>query len=161
MLLVVQAVLNGESRALRTDWIGFQRHVGQHALSDRAAQITLTTGETIKAVFLRTEDSGLVVRANRKTRQWKTKEGEALVPRALVSGVKFTGKMGHGGLIGGLAGLGAGAGVAAAAAKSVGEGNCEGGSCGAVVLVVPLLAIAGYFIGRSTSKPAPSFVIEH
>ena len=95
ILLAVQSVLDGESADIKTDWNGFQRQIGQLALLNRTAKLALTTGETVKAVFLRADDSGLVVRANRKTRQWNTREGESVVPRALVSGVRFTGKLGH------------------------------------------------------------------
>lgn len=157
-LLLIQTVSASESVRTTTDWNGFQQQVTQRRLHNRTAWISLTTGDTVKVFFLRAAADGLVVQANRKTRQWTTKAGESMVPRDLVSAVRFTGRIGRGGLIGGLAGLGAGAGIAAAAAANGGS-CCEGSTGGAVLLAIPALAGAGYLIGRAMGQPAPSFVI--
>ena len=60
-------------------------------------------------------------------------------------------------MMGGLAGLGAGGAVTAAVASGAG-GDSDGGSTAAIgaVLMIPVAGVAGYFIGRSMDKPAPS-----
>jgi hypothetical protein len=160
VLLAAQAVWAAEPAVTKVDWNGFRQQVAKHKLNNRKISITLATGDTVRTNFVRVADDGLVVRANRATREWATAGGESMVPRALVSGVRFHGKAGRRGLIGFLAGLGSGAGITAAAATTMDGGSCEGGSCGFVVLLVPVLATAGYFIGRAASPSAPSFVIE-
>jgi len=160
VLLGVQAVSAAEPVVARTDWNGFQRQVTQRRLNNRTARISLTTGEEIKAVVLKTNQDGLVVEANRKTGPWNTSGGQAVVPKGVISIVKFTGKTGHGGMIGGLAGLAAGGAIAGAGASSQ-AGNCEGGACGIILLAIPAFGVAGYLIGRAVSAPAPTFVIEH
>lgn len=146
--------------AIKTTWSGFQQQATRQKLSSRAARISLDTGGEFKATFLRAEDDGLVVRANKQTRRWATSRGEAKIPRDSVSGIRFTGKVGRGGLIGGLAGLGAGAGIVAALASSWSSGDCEGNSCGGVLLLIPVLAVVGYFAGHAVDKRAPAFLIE-
>jgi hypothetical protein len=158
VLLGVPAVSETESAETKTEWNGFRQQVSQCQLNNRTAWISLTTGCAIKAVFLRASNDGLVVKANRKTKQWTTGKGEAMVPRGLVTGVKLTGKVSQGGLIGGLAGMGAGAGVTAAGAMS--GGACEGSACGGALLIIPVLAAAGYFIGHAISGSRLSYVIE-
>src|SRR5215470_5434372 len=108
VLLVVQLIWAEEAPRIKTDWKGFQQQVTRHKLGNRRARISLTTGETISTFFLNTSDDGLVVQADKNTRKWAMKEGNALVPRMIVSGVQFRGKVGRGGFIGGMAGLGAG-----------------------------------------------------
>jgi hypothetical protein len=56
--------------------------------------------------------------------------------------------------------LGGGAAATAGAASGMSGGNCEGGACGAVLLLIPVAAVGGWLIGRATAKPAPVFVIE-
>ena len=40
------------------------------------------------------------------------------------------------------------------------HGSCEGGSCGAVLLMIPVLAAAGYLARHFMDQPAPWFEIE-
>jgi hypothetical protein len=157
-LLVVQVFWAAEAQRIETNWSGFQQQVTRRRLDNRKARISLTNGDTISAFFLNASDNGLIVRADRNTQQWATTSDKALLPRSIVSRVEFSGKVGRGGLIGGLAGLGAGAGAVAAAASAE-EGTCEGSACGVVLLLIPALAVGGYLIGRATNKPAPLFNI--
>ena len=159
LLLVVQLIWAKETPRIKTDWKGFQQQVARHKLGNRKALVSLITGETISTFFLNASDEGLVVQSDKNTRKWAMKEGNALVPRTIVSGVEFRGKIGRGGVIGGLTGLGAGAGAAAAAVSSA-RGNCEGVSCLGGLVLIPVLAIGGYFIGHAADKRAPSFIIE-
>jgi hypothetical protein len=160
VFLTVQALTAAES-AVKTTWSGFQEQVIRLKLNKRAAWISVSGGTKFKATFLRAEDGGMVVKTNQETKRWATQDGEAMISRDSVQTVRFTGKIGRRGLIGGLAGLGAGAGVAGAAAANGGGGNCEGGACGAALLVIPMLAGLGYLVGHALDKPAPSFIIEH
>jgi RNase P/RNase MRP subunit p29 len=157
--LAVEAVSAAEPSVLKLDWDNFQRQVAERKLNNRKALIGLTTGDVVEAHLLHAGDEGLVVKSNRATKQWATAKGEAMLPRAVVSAVTFRGKVGRRGLIGGLAGLGAGAGIAAASATTMDGGSCEGGSCGIVVVAVPVLAVAGWFIGHAANPSAPSFLI--
>ena len=160
VLLVVQVISAEEVARIKTDWSGFQQQVARRTLDNRKARVSLSTGETLNTFVFSTSDDGLVVQTDRYTRRWATKGGKALVPRTIIIGVEFRGRVGRGGLIGGLAGLGAGAGAAAAAASAE-DGKCEGATCGGTLVFIPLLAVGGYFIGRVASKNAPSFIIEH
>ena len=85
---------------------------------------------------------------------------EALLPRRTISSVRFEGRVGKSGPIGGLAGLAAGGAIAGVAASSGEGGSCEGSSCGGVLLLIPVAAVGGWLIGRATQKPAPVFLIE-
>ncbi len=149
-----------ERPSVTTDWAGFREQVAQRKLRNRSVRIVLASGSEIKATLTRVEENGIMVRLNRATKQWATGKEEAVLPRQAVSSVAFVGKVGRGGLIGGLVGLGAGAAIAGAAAAAEGGGTCEGGSCGAVLLLIPVLAVGGWLIGRATEKPAPVFVIQ-
>ena len=160
MLMVTDLAAAGEEVAVKTNWTGFQEQVAQRKLRNRGARISLASGGEIKTILMRVEGNGIVVGLNRATRQWASGKEEATVPRQAVSSVRFGGKTGRGGLIGGLAGLGAGAAATAGAAAGMSGGNCEGSSCGAVLLLIPVAAVGGWLVGRATEKPAPVFVIE-
>jgi hypothetical protein len=167
ILAVLVAVVMGNDFAMgadrlviKTDWAGLREQVAQRKLKDRGAQISLTSGVEINTILIRVEENGIVVRSNRATQQWTSGKGEALLPRPTVASVYFRGKVGKGGLIGGLAGLGVGAALAGAAAKSMEGGGCEGDACAAVVVLIPIVALGGWLVGRATEKPAPVFVIQ-
>jgi len=119
----------------------------------------LASGDEIKAGLIRVAENGLVVSSNRATKQWLSSKGEATVPREAIFSVRFDGRVGRGGLIGGLVGLGAGAAVTGVLARAE-SGTCEGSGCGMVVLLIPLAAVTGWLIGRTTAQPAPMFEIQ-
>jgi hypothetical protein len=160
VLWVVQAMPAAEPVAVRTDWKGFREQVAQRKLKSRGVRISMVSGGEVKADFLRVAENGLVVKSNSKTKQWASGKEEATVPREVISMVRFGGKVGRGGLIGGLLGLATGAAITGAVAASMGGGECEGGACGAVIVLIPLLAGAGYLIGHAMDQPAPIFVLE-
>jgi hypothetical protein len=160
VLLVAEAMPAAEPVAVRTDWKGFQEQVAQRKLKNRRVWISVNSGGEIKATFLRVAENGLVVMPNGATKQWSPGKAEATVPRDVIGMVRFGGKVGRRGLIGGLVGLGVGAAITGATAASMGGGECEGGACGAVAIVIPLFAVAGYLIGHALDKPAPFFVLE-
>jgi hypothetical protein len=160
VLLVAEAMPAAEPVAVRTDWKGFREQVAQRNLKNRRVWIYVNPGGEIKATFLGVAESGLVVRSNRATKQWSSGKEEATVPQNVIGTVRFGGKAGRRGLIGGLVGLGVGAAITGATAASMGGGECEGGACGAVAIVIPLFAVAGYFIGHALDKPVPVFVLE-
>lgn len=101
VLLVVQALPAAEP-AVKTTWSEFQQQVTQGRLNNRAARISTSAGDQFNTVFLGAVADFLVVTADRKTKQWATKNGEATIPRDSVSTVRFSGKTGRRGLIGGL-----------------------------------------------------------
>ena len=129
---------------------------GAQRLNNRAVWSSLRTGERIKLFLKKTSEDGLVVHANGRTKEWNLGKGEAKVPRAMIQSVRFTGKVGRGGLIGGLAGLGAGGALIGAAATGESEGYVRAAS-----LLAPILfGVAGYFVGSVFSPSAPAFVFE-
>jgi len=140
--------------------VGSSLQVAQGKLRNRTAYISLAWGAEIKTFLKRVEENGDLADLNRATKRWASGKEEATVPREVISSVRFGGKVGRGGLIGGLVGLGAGAAATAGAAAGMGGGSCEGGSCGAVLLLIPLAAVGGWLVGRATEKSAPMFVIQ-
>jgi hypothetical protein len=157
VLLAGQTLFAAERSAVRTDWNGFREQVAQLKLKNRDARIGLTAGADIKALFVRAEENGVVVRLDRALRQWKISETEAMVPRDSVASVRFGGRIGHRGLIGGLAGLGLGAALGAAAT----QGNNIGApvtALGAVAFSIGL-GLLGYNVGHFSDRRAPSFFI--
>ncbi len=159
MLMVSNLAMAAEAAVVKTNWSGFQKEVRRLNFHERGARISLVSGGEIKVLFMRVEDQGIVVRLNRATSQWKSGAQEATVPRDAVAGVRFSGKIGKKGLIGGLVGLGLGALTAGLSVAGDG-GNCEGGACGAGLVLIPLGAVGGYLLGYAKNRPAPVFVIE-
>jgi len=161
--LVLVAILSSDSafaaerELLTLDWTHFRREVENRKLLNRTARIVLTEGGEFKALVRKIEEDGIIVMANRSTRAWAAGGQNAKIPRDLVASIRFNGRTGKGGLIGGLAGLGASAAIVGGTAGTV---DCEGAACGAVLLYIPICALAGYLIGRVTMKPAPAFRIE-
>ena len=160
LLIVTELVAAREGMVVKTNWSGFRGQVTQRKLENRSVWISLPSGDEIKCRLTRVGENGIVVRSNRATKHWTSGKGEATVPRDAISSVRFGGKVGKGGLIGGLVGLGAGAAVTGAVAAGMGGGACEGPSCGAVMVLIPLAAVGGWLVGRATAKSAPVFVIQ-
>lgn len=150
-----------DRETIRADWNGFRGQVSDRGLKGRSARVELASGAEVHSKVLDAVANGLVVNANRSARQWKTGDGTALIPLDQIRKVRFDGRLGHGGLLG-LA-LGAGAGAAVAGATVAQTDITEGIG----VILLPIIgvavtvggAIAGYFIGKSASRPAPEFVI--
>lgn len=145
---------------IRTDWGGFQQAVATRKLADRSVQITLVSGGEFKTRLRSVSDSGLAVRATRETKQWAAGKKDANIPRDQIRSLRFSGRVGHRGLIGAGVGLGAGVATAVAITKSI---SCD--EIGCLVLVAPAVAIpvtgavAGYFIGRATAPQLPEFIL--
>lgn len=165
VLLVGQSVIAAEPTVTKTNWTGFQGRVALLKLEERRALILLNTGSEVKAFVLRAEEIGLLVRRNKATNQWATGPKEAMLPRDIISSVRFTGKMGRHGLLGGLAGAGAGLAIIAGVVAASGGIQTESAASMVAVLLSPVWVVAGtvagYHIGRAADKPAPTFIIEH
>jgi hypothetical protein len=167
LAVAVAAILCAEPLAaatrevIKTDWNRFQEEVSLGKLAGRSVLIRLSGGGEIKTKLLYVTDAALLVRATRSTRQWNPADGRAQIPKDKVASVRFTGRTGHGGLIGGLAGSGVGAGVGAAIANSIDVYE------GPAVVVPPIAAagtailggLAGFFIGRHMGREAPEFIL--
>ncbi len=164
-LVVAGPVGAAQREVVKTDWSGFVQQVAARKLQNRMVRITLAGGGETRTKLLAVADSGLVVRATPPTSQWASGKKQATVPRGQIRSVRFLGHLGHRGLLTGLAGFGAGLGIGAALAASQDAFQI---SEGPLVIAVPLailagavgVGVAGYFIGRATSRQAPEFVIE-
>lgn len=143
---------------LPTDWSGFQRQVSLRKLSPRSVRVALPGGGEIKTTLVQVEDNGLTVKATKAMKQWASGPERAFIPREQVRSVRFGGRIGHRGLIGGLLGLGAGVAVPVGIGASRGYEEVPSGL--AAIVLGPALGAVGYLIGRATDKPAPEFVIE-
>jgi hypothetical protein len=160
-VLLAELAVAAEREVIQSDWQGFQQHVNQLHFRGRSARIRLHNGGEVKTELLEVNGDAMRVRLTRALRQWKSGEGVAEIPKDQVASVRFGGRMGHGGLIGGLAGLGAGAGIGAAVAMNT---DCFEGVC---VVLRPVAGVAfacigsliGYLVGRATGRPAPEFVL--
>jgi len=161
LVLLMAAVLMPAARpvAVKTDWDGFLARVAEQKLKNRGAWITLRSGERFKSFVIAATNDGLVVSSDRNTRQWSTEKGRALVPRGLVQGVQFTGKVGRRAMIGGIAGVCAAGALLALAATGAG-GEMEASGAAGLLGAIPVFGIGGFFIGRAMDKPAPAFTIE-
>jgi hypothetical protein len=161
-IIFSEPVAAAKREVIKTDWNGFQQQVSARKLKGRSVRISLTGGGGVKTNLLEVTDTGLVARANRTTKQWKSGKDKAQIPKDQIASVRFGGRVGHGGLIGGLVGSGAGAGIAAAIFVPM---TIEGDF---IILILISLAgvalmvvggITGYFVGGSFSRPAPEFVL--
>lgn len=160
-VLLAQTVTAAEREVIRTDWSGFKDQVSARKIANRSVRVSLTSGGEIKARLDRVTDTGLRVSLNRATRQWKTGEDKAEIPRDQVTRVRFSGRVGTHKLVGALAGTGAGAGIAAAILTGVDVYEGIG------VILLPVLGVfialmgtlTGYFVGRATGHAAPEFEI--
>jgi hypothetical protein len=160
VLLVPGPAWAAAREVIRTDWSGFQQAVAARKLTDRTVRITLVAGSEFKTHLHSVSDSGLVVRATRETKQWASGEKAANIPKDQIRSVRFSGRVGHRGLIGAAVGLGAGVATAVAIVNDI---SCDEAGC--LILLAPAIAIpvtgavAGYFIGRATAPHLPEFVL--
>jgi hypothetical protein len=127
-------------------------------LVKRTVRITLAGGGEIKSTLVGVEDNGLIIKATKATKQWASGPEQARIPREQVSAVRFGGRIGHRGLIGGLVGLGAGVAIPVGISASRGYEEVPA-ALGAIVLG-PVSGIAGYLVGLAMDKPAPEFFIK-
>jgi hypothetical protein len=155
LLLMAQTLPAAERPVIKTDWAGLQQQVPLRKFDHHNALVSLTTADRIKVNFLRVEEDGLVVVETRGTRQWATKNREARIPRNLVSGIDFQGKVGRNRTVLFWTGVGAGGFTTACC-----NWGCEGSVCFLWLLLIPVSGIAGYLAGRALDQPAPAFVIE-
>jgi hypothetical protein len=155
-LLLAAPGLAAEREVIRADWSGFRQQVSMRKLLRRNVRVTLSGGGEIKSTLVRVEDNGLIVKATKAAKQWASGPEQATIPREQVSAVRFGGRIGHRGLIGGLVGLGAGVAIPLVIAASREDPYA--------VLGAPPLGLiggtAGYLIGHFTDRPAPEFVIK-
>jgi hypothetical protein len=96
----------------------------------------------------------VIVRAGRVTSQWNTGD-EARIPRAAIASLHPSGKKGHKGMLGALAGAGGGFATGAGVAAHSYEVTTAG-----VLLIVALTvggAVIGYFLGRMGNHPEPEY----
>jgi hypothetical protein len=123
--------------------------------------VFLNNGTDFKAQIRRIEDDGLVVNRTGSTRLWETGPSEAKIPRALIARVRINGRIGKRGLIGGLIGAGAGAAFTTGTWAYYRGVDRETGfyNTAAAATSIPAGALAGYLIGRFSSKLAPEFVM--
>jgi hypothetical protein len=160
-ILLAEPIVAAEREVIQADWARFQQRVSGLKLEGRSVRVSLRGGGLVKTNLLRVKDDGMVVRLTRAVKQWKSGEEVAQIPKEQVAGVRFGGRIGHRGLIGALGGFGAGVGIGVAVATSV---DCYEGACIAVLPAAGAAlagagALAGYFIGRATGRPAPEFVL--
>jgi ABC-type dipeptide/oligopeptide/nickel transport system permease subunit len=161
-LLLPGSAAASQREVIRSSWNGFQQQVTERKLKGGNLRVTLAGGAVVKTKLIRIEETGLIVKPVKATRQWAAAAGEAKIPREQIKTVRFHGRSGHGRLIGVLGGLGAGAGIAAGATSGV---DTSEGVVGMVVGIAIFGAalgglIAGYYIGRAMDKPAPEFVMQ-
>jgi hypothetical protein len=160
-ILAAEPLSAARREVIRSDWDGFLRYVSALKLNGRNARIRFLNGGEVKSNLVEATNAFLVVRANRATKQWSSGQDLARIPREQIASLRFSGRVGNHGRMGLLAGLGAGAGVAAAVTTKI---DCYEGAC---IIVLPVAGVAmmaiggvtGYFIGRSTGRPAPEFVL--
>ncbi len=157
VLLVSESGFGAQQKAITTDWTNFQQQVSIRKLSKRTVLVALTGGGEIKTTLFRVEDNGLIVQATKAAKQWASGPDQAIIPREQVSAVRFGGRTGHRGLIGGLVGLSAGVVFPLGIGASRGYEEVPTGLV--AVVLGPALAIAGYLIGHFMDEPAPEFVI--
>ncbi len=139
-------------------WEQFRSEVANRRLNGRRVDVRLLSGKTVKSTLRRVEADSILVELNPNIgEQYRTATAEASIPRAEVSSIRFGGRQGKHGLIGGLVGLGASGAIigGAAAATPSGEGHGMEG----IFVLVPVMALGGYFIGRHYDKVIPEFHI--
>ena len=164
-LCLASPVEAAQRELIAANWTEFQQQVGARKLENRTVVITSAAGEHIRTKLLAVADTGLVVRANTATKQWASSKKQALIPSAQIRSVRFLGHVGHRGLFTGLAAFGAGLGIGAALAASNDAFQITEGP--AIIAVPAGIAagaigsgLAGFFIGRATSRLAPEFIIK-
>ncbi|MBL8215745.1 MAG: hypothetical protein JNK87_33795 [Bryobacterales bacterium] len=125
-------------------WEQFQQQVTDRGLLRKDVRISRTTGKRVTGRLRAVTADSL-----------ELDTPEASVKRSEVVGVELRGRKGRRGLIGGLVGLAAGVGAAAALSGS----QQEGPAAGAVLVLLPIGAVAGYLVGRAMDEPLPRYPI--
>ncbi len=154
-----------ERETVRANWSDFQMQVSGRHLEGRKLRVTLSSGMEIKTRLRSVSGAGLVVRNGRDTKQWSSGSADATIPKEQVRSVRFEGHLGHRGILGGVIGFVAGVGIGSAIAASQDAFTI---SEGPAIIAIPVgitagaigLGVAGYYIGRATSPPAPEFVLQ-
>jgi hypothetical protein len=154
-----------EREVVRANWNDFQMQVSGRHLEGRKIRLNLNSGMEIKTRLRSVNAAGLVVRDVRATKQWSSGSGDATVPKDQVRSVRFEGHLGHRGLLFGVIGFVGGIGIGSAIAASQDAFTI---SEGPAIIAIPVgitagavgTGLAGYYIGRATSKQAPEFVLQ-
>ena len=158
VLVMVTEPAFGAKAVVELTWAGFRQQLVPYKLIGRGVKVFLSDGTKVSSVLRKVEEDALVVDTIPNTaKQWSETGRETRIPRAQVSSLRFAGRAGHGGLIGGLVGLGAGGALVGGMAAAM--PTAEGSSFAGALLLVPILAVSGYFIGRLHDKPIPEFRI--
>jgi hypothetical protein len=155
-LLLAEPGLAAEREVIRADWSRFRQQVWMRKPFQRHVRVTLSGGGEIKTTLVRVEDNGLIVKATKAAKQWAFGPEQAMIPREQVGAVRFGGRIGHRGMIGGLVGLGAGVAIPV----GIGAWRDDPWTGLAAILLGPICGTAGYLIGHAIDKPAPEFVIK-
>ncbi len=158
VLILANPGLSAERDVITADWSGFQQQVSMRKLFQRSVRVTLSGGGEIKTTLVQVEDNGLIVKATKAAKQWASGPERAMIPREQVRSVRFEGRIGHRGLIGGLIGLGVG--VAVPVGIGAAQDYEEVPSGLAAIVLGPVCGVVGYLIGHALDKPAPEFVIK-
>lgn len=156
LLLTAEPVLAAQREIIGADWTTFQQQVSTRKLSKRPVRITLSGGGEIKTTLVSVDDTGLLVKAAKGTKQWESGPERARIPTDQIRSIRFEGRIGHRGLILGLTGLSVGVAVPLGMSASRGEDVPTGL---AAIVLGPALGAAGYLVGHVMDKPAPEFVI--
>lgn len=143
---------------IRADWSRFQQQASTRKFLQRNVLVTLSGGGEVKATLLRIDERGLVVKTTKALKQWASGPGQATIPREQVRTVRFSGRIGHRGLISGLIGLGAGVAIPVGIGASRDYEEVPSGL--AALILGPVCGVAGYLLGHAVDNPAPEFVIE-
>jgi hypothetical protein len=156
----LSSAVHGAAReSLPVTWTEFQRQM--ETQSRDSVRVFLNNGTDVDARILRIEGDGLVVSRTGNTRLWETSASEAKIPRPLIARIRVNGREGKRGLMGGLIGLGAGAALTTGTWAYYRGVDREAGfyNTAATATSIPAGALAGYLVGRFTSKLAPEYVI--
>ncbi len=156
--ILAEPVWAAADEAKSVNWAQLREEVATRRLNNRSVTIRVSDGKTVSSTLRRIEADGLVVASNPNTeKRWRATGLETKIPRAEVNSIKFAGRQGHRGLIGGLAGLGASGAIIGGAVAATPPGEGQGGE--GMFALIPVMGLAGYFIGRHYDKRIPQYRI--
>jgi hypothetical protein len=149
-LLLSSAVRGADRETISVTWTEFQRRMESRELPV-SVRVLLTDGTAINTQISRVESDGIV----------SNQGGVAKILRAKIGRIQMAGREGKRGLTGALIGLGVGAGITAGTWAYYRGYDRESGfyNTAAAAISMPVGALAGYLIGRLSSRRAPEFVI--